>query len=179
MEMTFDLVLSFLMLVTCAWCWLIHNRLRKLRCDRSEISEFIGTLTTATSSAEAAIKGLRTVGNDAERKLLRQKDNLQRQVDELNRLLELAQKVARKLDQSVRQSNKRQISTTKEKSMSMSNTEDCSLGEGRNARGAVASVSVGRKQGERGSGYDVTSEKNTDDIPSGRTALMQALQALQ
>lgn len=112
MMLIIDVLLTVLMLTTCVWCWLIHTRLRKLKCDRGELSEFVGTLTTATTSAEAVIKGLRTVGHDAEKKLLRQKDGIQRQIDEINHLMDASQKVIRRLNDASKAAAGRQSRKT-------------------------------------------------------------------
>lgn len=101
LDVVADLVLAALLLLTAAWCALVHQRLRRLRTERGEMEAFIATLTAATERAEEATSGLRGAVAEAERGLHEQGSAARQRAAELARLLESASRVLRRLEAAV------------------------------------------------------------------------------
>lgn len=68
-DMAVELLLAALLMLTVVWCALVHQRLRRLRADKGEMEGFIAALSAVTERAEAAIAGLRGVGEATRQEL--------------------------------------------------------------------------------------------------------------
>lgn len=101
LDVAADLVLSGLLLLTAAWCALVHHRLRRLRTERGEMEAFIATLATATARAEAATAGLRGAVAEVDRGLREQTEAARQRAGELTRLVESGSRVLRRLETAV------------------------------------------------------------------------------
>lgn len=107
-DMAVELLLAALLMLTVVWCALVHQRLRRLRADKGEMEGFIAALTAVTERAEAAIAGLRGVGETTRQELERQEDTTRRRTEDLARAMDGAQRLLRRLEtaqqQAIRQS---------------------------------------------------------------------------
>lgn len=98
-----ELLLAVLLLLTIVWCTLVHQRLRRLRADKGEMEAFIGALTVVTERAEAAISGLRSVGEATHEQLVRQEDATRKRAEELARAMEAASRMLRRMETGYQQ----------------------------------------------------------------------------
>lgn len=98
-----ELLLAVLLLLTIVWCALVHQRLRRLRADKGEMEAFIGALTVVTERAEAAISGLRSVGEATHEQLVRQEDATRKRAEELARAMEAASRMLRRMETGYQQ----------------------------------------------------------------------------
>ncbi len=98
-----ELLLGVLLLLTIVWCMLVHQRLRRLRADKGEMEGFIGALTVVTERAEAAISGLRSVGEATHEQLARQEDATRKRAEELGRAMEAAGRMLRRMETGYQQ----------------------------------------------------------------------------
>ena len=103
LDVAADLVLAGLLLLTAAWCALVHHRLRRLRTERGEMETFIATLVNATERAEAATTGLRGAVAEVDGGLSAQGETARQRAAELTRLVESANRVLRRLETAVLQ----------------------------------------------------------------------------
>ena len=103
LDVAADLVLAGLLLLTAAWCALVHHRLRRLRTERGEMEAFIATLVNATERAEAATAGLRGAVAEVDGGLSVQGEAARQRAAELTRLVESANRVLRRLETAVLQ----------------------------------------------------------------------------
>ncbi len=62
-------LLVVLLLLTFGYCVVLNRRLSRLRESQTELRAIIGDLTSATATAELAIRGLRATTDDAEARL--------------------------------------------------------------------------------------------------------------
>lgn len=102
-DLTLQLLLVVLLLLTIAWCVLVHSRLRRLRADRGELQTFIGALAEATARAEETVQHLRDASRAVESSAGERDRQARRQSETLARLTENAERVARRLDSAVEQ----------------------------------------------------------------------------
>jgi hypothetical protein len=98
-----ELLLAALLTLTVVWCALVHQRLRRLRADKGEMEAFIAALGAVTERAEAALVGLRGVGEATRQDLERQEDAARRRTEELARAMDGAQRMLRRLDAGCQQ----------------------------------------------------------------------------
>lgn len=106
-ETVVEIVLAILLLLTIAWCAIVHHRLRKLMTDQGEVAAFVRSLTEATSRAELVVGEMRAVGEQAHAILIEHQEAARRQQDEINRLLESGSRMARRLETGIVQGAKR------------------------------------------------------------------------
>lgn len=64
-----ELLVAVLLLVTIAYCWVLNNRLQRLRADEETLRATISELMTATEIAERAILGLKSTASEADKTL--------------------------------------------------------------------------------------------------------------
>ena len=103
LDLAADLVLAGLLLLTTAWCALVHHRLRRIRTERGEMEAFIATLAAVTERAEAATAGLRGVVAEADSNLREQGEAVRQRAGELARLVDSGNRVLRRLETAVLQ----------------------------------------------------------------------------
>ena len=101
LDLAADLVLAGLLLLTTAWCALVHHRLRRIRTERGEMEAFIATLAAVTERAEAATAGLRGVVAEADSNLREQGEAVRQRAGELARLVDSGNRVLRRLETAV------------------------------------------------------------------------------
>lgn len=106
-EMAVELLLAALLMLTVVWCALVHQRLRRLRADKGEMEGFIAALSAVTERAEAAIAGLRGVGEATRQELEKQEEAARRRTEDLARAMDGAQRLLRRFE-SVQQQVARQ-----------------------------------------------------------------------
>ncbi|MTI45248.1 hypothetical protein JM93_01369 [Roseibium hamelinense] len=81
--MIIEALVAVLLVVTIGYCWMLNNRLQRLRSDEQTLRATISELMTATEIAERAILGLKTTANDADQTLgnrLQQAELMSRQL---------------------------------------------------------------------------------------------------
>lgn len=110
-ETATELLLAVLLLLTIVWCTLVHQRLRRLRADKGEMESFIGALTVVTERAEAAISGLKAVGETTHEQLLRQEEAARKRAEELARAMDAAQRMLRRLESGYQQAMRQSAET--------------------------------------------------------------------
>lgn len=64
-----EIMVAVLLLVTIGYCWILNNRLQRLRADEETLRATISELMTATEIAERAILGLKATAADADKTL--------------------------------------------------------------------------------------------------------------
>ena len=106
-ETVVEIVLAILLLLTIAWCAVVHHRLRKLMTDQGEVAAFVRSLTEATGRAELAVAEMRAAGEEAQAALIEHQEATRRQHEELERLLESGNRMARRLETGIVQGAKR------------------------------------------------------------------------
>lgn len=106
-ETVVEIVLAILLLLTIAWCAIVHHRLRKLMTDQGEIAAFVGSLAEATGRAELVVAEMRAAGEQAQATLTDFHEAARRQQEELERLIESGGRMARRLETGVVQGAKR------------------------------------------------------------------------
>ena len=92
-DLALQLLLVALLLLTIAWCVLVHLRLRRFRLERGELQGLIDALTIAAERAEAATAGLKETGRRVEDEVGRQNRQALAVIDELRRLGGVGQEV--------------------------------------------------------------------------------------
>jgi hypothetical protein len=104
--MAVELLLAALLMLTVVWCALVHQRLRRLRADKGEMEGFIAALTAVTERAEAAIAGLRGVGETTRQELERQESAARRRTEDLARAMDGAQRMLRRFESAQQQASR-------------------------------------------------------------------------
>lgn len=94
-----ELLLVTLLVVTSVWCVLVHRRLAALRADRAALGAFVDALDAATARAERTVHEMKSAGAAATAAVEAQEATLERRREELDRLVEAAQRMARRLDE--------------------------------------------------------------------------------
>ncbi len=93
-----DLTMIVLLLVTSFWCVRVHRRLAALRTGQSEIAAFVDALAAATERAERAVQEMKEAGSQAAASREAQESELRTRREELQRTLEAAQRMQRRLE---------------------------------------------------------------------------------
>ncbi|MCS6780310.1 MAG: DUF6468 domain-containing protein [Geminicoccaceae bacterium] len=94
-----ELLLVTLLVVTSVWCVLVHRRLAALRADRAALGAFVDALDAATARAERTVHEMKSAGAAATATIEAQEAALEKRREELDRLVEAAQRMARRLDE--------------------------------------------------------------------------------
>lgn len=102
-DLTLQLLLVVLLLLTIAWCVLVHSRLRGLRADRGELQAFVAALVEATARAEATVLQMREASRALESTAGERERQARQQAEALARLTGNAGRVAKQLDGAVEQ----------------------------------------------------------------------------
>ncbi len=102
-DLTLQLLLVVLLLLTIAWCVLVHSRLRGLRADRGELQGFVADLVEATARAEQTVLHMREASRAIETSAGERERQARQQAETLARLTENAGRVAKRLDGVVEQ----------------------------------------------------------------------------
>lgn len=102
-DLTLQLLLVVLLLLTIAWCVLVHSRLRGLRADRGELQGFVAALVEATARAEETVLHLREASRAIETSAGERERQARQQAETLARLTENAGRAAKWLDSAVEQ----------------------------------------------------------------------------
>ena len=97
-EIALELLSIPLLLVTAFWCVRVHRGLVALRVGRDEIAEFVETLATATARAERSVQEMKAASGDAAAAAEAQAAALESRRQELQRTIEAAQKMVRRLE---------------------------------------------------------------------------------
>jgi len=96
-----DAALVVLLMVTIAYCALVHRRLGVLRAAQDEMQEMIARFNQATQRAEAGISGLRAVGEEVNRQIDPKIEDTRVLRDDLQLLIERGEKAAERLEQGI------------------------------------------------------------------------------
>lgn len=67
--MIIESLVAALLLVTIGYCWVLNNRLKRLRADEESLRATISELITASEIAERAILGLKATAGEADKTL--------------------------------------------------------------------------------------------------------------
>jgi hypothetical protein len=102
-DLAADLLIAFLLALTTTWCILLYRRLDRLRVERGDIEAFVTAIDAASGRAEAAIAGIRESALEAQRVLGGQKEATQQRSAELNRLVDSAGRMARRVEAALHQ----------------------------------------------------------------------------
>jgi hypothetical protein len=97
-EIALELLSIPLLLVTAFWCVRVHRGLVALRVGRDEIAEFVETLATATARAERSVQEMKAVSGEAAAAQEAQAAALESRRQELQRTIDAAQKMVRRLE---------------------------------------------------------------------------------
>lgn len=133
-------LLVILLLLTIAWCVLVHSRLRRLHADRGELECFIADLVEATARAEATVQQMREAGRAIENAAVEREGQVRQQAEGLARLIESASRVARQLDKAIEPGSSRLDQRPTELSHSAATSADLSAGEYAGVRQQVPAV---------------------------------------
>ncbi len=102
-KIALDLLLIALLSVTAFWCVRVHRRLVALRADRGDIAAFVESLATATARAERIVQELKAASGEAVVAREAQESAARDRRGELERTVEAAQKMARRLEDALGQ----------------------------------------------------------------------------
>ncbi len=102
-ELALQITLVVLLLLTVAWCVLVHSRLGRLRVDRGEMAAFISALDDATARAEEAVRQMHEANRVVESAAQEQQRRARRHSEELGRLMHNAARVIKRLEVAVEQ----------------------------------------------------------------------------
>ncbi len=102
-ELSLQILLVVLLLLTITWCVVVHYRLGRLRSDRGELETFIAALGEATGRAEEAVRQMREANAAVDSTARDQERRARQQSAELARLVENAVRVVERLDAAVEQ----------------------------------------------------------------------------
>jgi Tfp pilus assembly protein FimV len=97
-EIALELLSIPLLLVTAFWCVRVHRGLVALRVGRDEIAEFVETLATATARAERSVQEMKAASGEAAAAQEAQAAALESRRQELQRTIDAAQKMVRRLE---------------------------------------------------------------------------------
>jgi hypothetical protein len=97
-ELVLELLSIPLLLATAFWSVRVHRRLVALRVGRDEIAEFVETLATATARAERSVQEMKTATGEAAAAQEAQAAALDARRQELQRTIDAAQKMVRRLE---------------------------------------------------------------------------------
>jgi hypothetical protein len=64
-----EMLVAILLMITIGYCFVLNNRLKRLRADEQSLRGTIAELITATEIAERAVAGLKTTAYECERTL--------------------------------------------------------------------------------------------------------------
>jgi|DewCreStandDraft_4_1066084.scaffolds.fasta_scaffold00146_119 hypothetical protein len=103
LRMALDLLSIVLLSVTAFWCVRVHRRLVALRSDRAEIAAFVESLATATARAERIVQEMKAASGEAAVAREAQESAARDRREELDRTVEAAQKMARRLEDALGQ----------------------------------------------------------------------------
>lgn len=133
-SLTLQILLVILLLLTIAWCVLVHSRLRQLHADRGELQNFIADLVKATARAEATVQQMREAGRAIENGAAERERQTRQQADSLAKLTENALRVAKQLDEAVEHASSSLAQRPTEVSRSAAVSADLSAREFSGAR---------------------------------------------
>lgn len=102
-KIALDLLLIALLSVTALWCVRVHRRLVALRADRGDIAAFVESLATATARAERIVQEMKAASGEAVVAREAQESAARDRREELERAVEAAQKMARRLEDALGQ----------------------------------------------------------------------------
>ena len=102
-ELSANLLVAFLLVLTTSWCALLYRRLGRLRVERKDIEAFVTAIDAAARRAEQAIAGIRETAAETQRALDGEQQQAQQRAAELGRLLESATRMARRIEGAVHQ----------------------------------------------------------------------------
>lgn len=100
-KIALDLLLIALLSVTAFWCVRVHRRLVALRADRGDIAAFVESLATATARAERIVQEMKAASGEAVVAREAQESAARDRREELERTVEAAQKMARRLEDAL------------------------------------------------------------------------------
>lgn len=94
-----ELLLVTLLVVTSVWCVLVYRRLAALKADRAALGAFVDALDAATARAERTVHEMRSAGAAVTAAVEAHEAALEKRREELDRLVEAAQRMSRRLDE--------------------------------------------------------------------------------
>jgi len=101
MAMIIELLVTFLLMVTIAYCMLLNHRLKRLKADEHSLRATISELVTATEIAERAIAGLKLTVKECDLGLGARLGHAQRLSADLDRHIAAGTAVVERLAQIV------------------------------------------------------------------------------
>ena len=102
LALTLDIMIVVLLLISLGAGLRLHGALKIFRVDGSEFQPMIQSLDKATARAETALGGLRKIAEEVGGKLNDEAKSTQRLLDELDFMTKRADKLAERLDASIR-----------------------------------------------------------------------------
>ena len=97
-----DIVVSFLLLFTIYYAAKLSRRLSALRADKAALKALVQSLTHASQSAEAGIRGLKSVAEESGRELQKKLQDAQSLRDDLAYMIDRGGGVADRMEASLR-----------------------------------------------------------------------------
>jgi len=94
-----ELLVAVLLLVTIGYCWVLNNRLQRLRADEETLRATISELMTATEIAERAILGLKSTASEADKTLGARMNEAEKMSRELAGQVHEGEKIFSKISQ--------------------------------------------------------------------------------
>lgn len=94
-----ELLVAVLLLVTIGYCWILNNRLQRLRADEETLRATISELMTATEIAERAILGLKSTATEADKTLGARLNEAEKMSRELAEQVDEGEKIFNKISQ--------------------------------------------------------------------------------
>lgn len=103
LKIALDLLLIALLSVTALWCVRVHRRLAALKADRGDLAAFVESLATATTRAERIVQEMKAASGEAAVAREAQESAARDRREELDRAVEAAQRMARRLEDALGQ----------------------------------------------------------------------------
>lgn len=100
-EFIIDVILLLFLTCSIVWCAVVHRRLKKIGFERNEVTSFIQSVDAVVERAEAAMARLKTTAEDVALRTSTEEDEARHRLDELNKLISAANRVAQRLETSM------------------------------------------------------------------------------
>jgi cell division septum initiation protein DivIVA len=101
-KLILDVVVAVLLVVTIVYAWVLNQRLTQLRRNRDDLAKVVTSFNDATARAEAGIPKLRRAAEETGQSLQERMEKAQSLRDDLAFMIERADAMADRLEQSVR-----------------------------------------------------------------------------
>lgn len=97
-----DLTVSFFLVITIYYAAMLSRRLRALRADKTALKTLVQSLTEATQSAEAGIRGLKAIADETGRELQKKLQEAHSLREDLAYMIDRGGGVADRMETSLR-----------------------------------------------------------------------------